>query len=330
MKKLSVRYSDSIPPEKLFLVWKEFLKGKKGREDVTLFQMRLTDNLIALSRDLREKTYVHGPYHPFSISDPKQREIHKATVRDRIVHHLSYQMLYAYFDVRFVHDSYSCRLDKGTYRAIYRFTAFARSVSKNHTRTCWVLQGDIRKFFASINHAILKEILRTYIDSDDTLWLLSTVIDSFHTEGKPGVGLPLGNLTSQLLVNIYLNEFDRHMKEILHARHYVRYSDDFVLLSHDKNALLKTLPYMEVFLRDRLKLALHPNKVSIHTLASGIDFLGWVHFPDHRVLRTATKRRMFQNLTGELKKERISSYLGMLTHGNARKLVAKIPELAQK
>src|SRR3989338_7443697 len=200
------------------------------------------------------------------------------------------------------------------------FRTFARQVSQNDTRTCWVLKCDIRKFFASIDHAILMRILRTRIKDESTLSILQDIVASFHSTA-PGKGLPLGNLTSQLLVNIYMDEFDQFVKHALKMKHYIRYADDFVLLSEDKNYLLKTLPYMVVFLRETLKLTLHPNKVSIETLASGVDFLGWVHFPKHRVLRTSTKWRMFRRIEETNgKKETIQSYLGLLSHGNAHKL----------
>lgn len=134
-------------------------------------------------------------------------------------------------------------------------------------------------------------------------------------------GLPLGNLTSQLLVNVYMNEFDQFVKHQLKAKYYVRYADDFVLLSHDKVEIEQLLVSTIVFLRKRLKLELHPNKVSIQTFASGVDFLGWVHFPNHRVLRTATKRRMLKRTRGlEADSQTVLSYLGMLRHGNTGKL----------
>ena len=124
-----------------------------------------------------------------------------------------------------------------------------------------------------------------------------------------------------------MNEFDQFVKHKLKAKYYIRYADDFVVLSHDKNQLIKTLPYMEVFLRDRLGLALHPNKVSISTCAHGVDFLGWVHFPDHRILRTATKRRMFWRIEKmNRKEETIQSYLGLLSHGNSYTLRQKIKD----
>jgi RNA-directed DNA polymerase len=282
-------------------------------------------NILALHRELAAGAYRHGGYHHFKIADPKPRDIHKASVRDRLVHHALYRQLYPFFDRIFISDSYSCRLGKGTHRAMNRFRTFAYQASKNNTRTCWVLKCDIRKFFASIDQPTLFAILRQYLSDERTLSLLWDIVESFHSTA-PGKGLPLGNLTSQLLVNIYLNEFDHFVKHRLKATYYVRYADDFVALSHDRNHLLEILLCMEAFLRDRLLLALHPDKVSIETLASGIDFLGWVHFSDHRVLRTSTKRRMFRTLAENPKPERLSSYMGMLTHGNTRKLSAHIEQ----
>ena len=168
------------------------------------------------------------------------------------------------------------------------------------------------------------EIVGTYISDERVRALIANIVGSFNS-GITSKGLPLGNLTSQLLVNIYMNEFDQFIKHKLKAKHYIRYADDFVILSEDKNHLLKTLPYMEMFLCDTLKLEMHPNKVSIQTLASGVDFLGWVHFPDHRVLRTSTKRRMFRRIKEVNGKEAtVQSYLGLLSHGNAHKLRDKI------
>ena len=138
-------------------------------------------------------------------------------------------------------------------------------------------------------------------------------------------GLPLGNLTSQLLVNIYMNEFDQYVKHMLKATYYIRYADDFVILSHDKKELETILPKIDFFLREHLKLTLHPDKVFIATIASGVDFLGWVHFADHRVLRTSTKKRMLRNLVGaEEDDARVRSYLGLFTHGNTQRLRQRI------
>jgi retron-type reverse transcriptase len=273
---------------------------------------------------LRNKTYCHGAYQAFNISDPKPRNIHKAIVRDRLLHHLLYQETYQYFDQHFISDSYSCRVDKGMHRAMYRFAEFSGQVSRNDQRTVWILKCDIRRFFASIDHQILKDILTKYISDKDLLWLFGQVIDSFNTPGMLGVGLPLGNLTSQLLVNVYMNEFDQFVKRNLKKRHYIRYADDFVFLSDDREELVALRPKLETFLAESLKLSLHPRKTFIQTLASGVDFLGWVQFSEHRVLRTVTKHRMLKKLKQNNGPETKVAYLAMLKHGNAYKLSKRV------
>ncbi|MEI6346173.1 MAG: reverse transcriptase/maturase family protein [bacterium] len=324
-------YEDIISVENLLLAWREFVSGKKQKKDAQEFSLRLMDNIFELHAELAAKTYTHSAYKAFSISDPKPRSIHKALVRDRLLHHALYRKLYPFFDRTFISDSYSCRRFKGTHRAIDRFRVFGRKVSRNHTRTCWVLKCDIRKFFASVDHAILLDILRKYIADRDALWLIERVIFSFHSTAG-GRGLPLGNLTSQLLVNVYMNEFDQFMKHRLKTRYYIRYADDFVILSDQKQVLESTLSEIGHFLVQQLQLSLHPDKVSIKTLASGVDFLGWVHFPHHRVLRTVTKRRMFKRLASTASMEPLSalatvrSYLGLLSHGNAHYLREKVAQ----
>ncbi len=185
------------------------------------------------------------------------------------------------------------------------------------------MKCDIRKFFASIDHGILMDILRRHIKDSSTISLSQEIIGSFSS-GKPCVGLPLGNLTSQLLVNIYLNEFDQFMKHKLRAKHYIRYTDDFVILSEDRRWLETLIPPLKDFLENRLRLTLHPDKVLLKTLASGVDFLGWVNFADHRVLRTATKRRMMRQIEEEPTPAIINSYIGLLKHGNTSGLREKI------
>lgn len=277
------------------------------------------DNIFTLHTGLNHHTYRHGPYQAFAIHDPKPRSIHKASVRDRLLHHAIYRILYPFFDRTFIADSYSCRLRRGTHKAFNRFHEFGRTVGKNGTRTCWVLKCDIRKFFASVDHPVLRNILRTYIPSAEILRLLGQIISGFHS-AEPGKGLPLGNLTSQLFVNIYMNEFDQYVKHRLQAKHYIRYADDFVILSQDRGWLETLIPKIAAFLKNRLELELHPHKVSIGTFASGVDFLGWVHFSDHRVLRTTTKRRMLTRLGVSASLAAFSSYLGLLGHGNAHTL----------
>ena len=308
--------------ENLLEAWEEFLPGKRDRRDVQDFQFQLMDNIFSLHADLVNHRYRHGGYQAFNISDPKPRNIHKASVRDRLLHHALYRVLYPFFDRTFISDSFSCRLCKGTHKAINRFHSFFYKVSRNNTRTCWVLKCDIQRFFANIDHAILEEILRSYISDGKILWLLGEVISSFSPE-RNGIGLPLGNLTSQLLVNIYMNEFDQFVKHKLKAEYYIRYADDFVILSRDRAWLEEQILLIQDFLLNKLRLTLHPQKVFIKTFASGIDFLGWIHFPDHRVLRTATKKRMIKGLKVMKNDATRASYLGLLSHGNTYKLKAE-------
>jgi retron-type reverse transcriptase len=316
-------YKNIISLENLLLAWQEFLRGKKNKKDVSDFRVKLSDNLIDLHNDLKNGTYIHDEYHAFKINDSKPRDIHKASVRDRVLHRAIYRILYPFFDRKFIFDSYSCRLGKGTHKALVRFQKFGKKSSFNHTKTVWILKGDIKKCFASVDQKILFEILKKNIRDRDALILLRTVIKSFSS-GTTGKGLPLGNLTSQLFVNIYLNEFDQFVKHKLKMKYYIRYADDFVFFLQDKGELEKIVSAITEFLSEKLKLTLHPKKIFIKTLASGLDFLGWVHFPYHRVLRTTTKIRMFEKLEASQKEETTASYLGMLSWGDGLKLQEKI------
>lgn len=248
-------YERIISVENLLAAWREFVCGKRKKSDVQEFQHRLMDNIFSLHRALKDGSYKHGGYYPFKISDPKPRDIHKATVRDRLVHHAVYRVLYPLFE--------------------------------------------------------------------KAVRLIAEIVGSFNA-GIRGIGLPLGNLTSQVLVNVYMNRFDQYVKHRLKATYYIRYADDFTILSADRAELERLLPPIRTFLKDKLHLDLHPNKVSIQTYASGVDFLGWVHFPDHSVLRTTTKRRMLQSLKNEPSEPAKESYRGLLRSGNARKLLREI------
>ncbi|MFA5777204.1 MAG: reverse transcriptase/maturase family protein [Parcubacteria group bacterium] len=332
-------YNSIISIENLLQAWKEFEKGKKSKKDVQEFSFHLMNNIFSLHEELFNHTYNHGGYQAFKINDPKPRDIHKASVKDRLLHHAIYRILYSFFDKTFIADSYSCRNGKGTHKAVNRFLEFSRKVSQNNAKTCWILKCDIQKFFANIDHKILLKILKEYIPDKNIIGLLENVILSFPpfkvTSPRPSpkrrggledAGLPLGNLTSQLFVNIYMNKFDQFAKHKLKAEYYIRYADDFVIFSKDKKWLEKQIPDIRDFLDNELKLELHPDKVSIKTLSSGVDFLGMVNFSDHRILRTKTKRRMIKKLSEkrELRDEdliskesfnlSLQSYLGILGH----------------
>ncbi|MBU1907535.1 reverse transcriptase/maturase family protein [Patescibacteria group bacterium] len=311
--------------ENLCEAWQEFIRGKRKKKDVQEFMLHLGDEIADLHADLMNGSYAHGNYQYFRINDPKPRDIHKATVRDRLLHHTIHRKLYPFFARLFISDSFSCQTDKGLHRALERFESFARKVSRNNTRTCWILKCDIRKFFASIDHCILIDILRGRITCHRLLDLLKRVIGSY--ESKLGKGIPLGNLTSQLFANIYMNEFDRFVKYDLRMKYYVRYTDDFVFMSRDRSELLDCLPKIAAYLSGPLALSLHPNKVFIKTLASGVDFLGWVHFSHHQVLRAKTKIRMNRRVSICQDRQTIESYLGMLSHGDAYRLSRNLANL---
>ena len=336
-RKLSHSYNDVISLENLCLAWQEFIVGKKQKKDVQIFSRNLMDNILALREELVNKSYKHGGYESFFVNDPKRRYIHKASVRDRLLHHAIYRILYPFFDRTFIPDSFSCRLDKGTYRAINRLHAMFYQVSQNNTRICWILKCDIRKFFDSIDHWVLLNILTENISDKNILLLLENIIESYRTEilrsaqngnfssvSEGRIGLPLGNLTSQLFANVYMNVFDQWVKHKLKVKHYIRYADDFVFLSPDKQYLENVLLEVGVYLKEKLKLYLHPNKVSLKTFSSGMDFLGWVNFPNHRILRKNTENRMFVRTRENPTLQTLESYLGLLKHGNTNKIQERL------
>src|SRR3989344_7466069 len=183
--------------------WAEFELDKTKKPDVIAFKKNLKNNLNFIQKELQSKTYSHGGYETFYVKDPKLRKINKACVRDRVVHHALFSKLYPIFDAGFIFDSYSCRIEKGTHRAVRRLHEFFKKESRNNSRPCWVLKCDIKKFFDSVDQDILMGLLQNRIKNKDATWLLERIIKSFPE------GLPLGNITSQLFANIYLNELDQ-------------------------------------------------------------------------------------------------------------------------
>lgn len=300
-----------------------------------IFEKRLEQNIFALHRDLISKAYRHGTYSNFYIYDPKLRHIHKATVRDRVLHHAIFKILNPIFEPTFISRSFSCRVGKGTHKGVQVLDTMLRKVSKNYGRTAYALKCDIRKFFDSVDHTILIKLLRRKMKDPETLWLMEEIIESFTGESSnlfTRRGLPIGNLTSQLFANVYMNEFDQFMKKELKIKNYVRYTDDFVIVSDDENFLKDLVPKIQDFLHKYLNLELHPSKVTIGTYRHGVDFLGYVSFPHYRALRKRTEKRMFRKLDekielfkqGEIDEERLKqtlqSYLGVLSHATARRL----------
>lgn len=275
------------------------------------YERSLEENLFGLQAELCLGHYRHGDYQPFTVFDPKKRSIHKAAVRDRVVHQALVNVLEPLFERQFIFDSFSCRCEKGTHAAVRRLRLFLRRASHNNTRTVYVLKCDIRKFFDSVNHQLLFQFLAERIRDNRFLAVLWKVLGSFQVE--TGKGLPLGNLTSQLFANVYLHELDRFVKFHVREKFYVRYCDDFAIVHSSRVYLQQLTRQLDDFLGEHLRVYLHPAKVSIRTWTQGVDWLGYVMLPQATVLRTKTRRRMMRSAA----QENLSSYLGLCQHADA-------------
>lgn len=297
--------------DNLLLAAQKARQGKRFAPSATRFSLRLEQELLCLQRELQTRTYRPGSYHTFLIHDPKQRMISAAPFRDRVVHHALVNVIEPIFEKTFIHDSYANRKGKGTHRAIERFQHYAR-------RYPWVLKCDIRKFFPSVDHTVLKREIRWKIACPDTLWLCDLIIDNSNPQEPSGVwwpgdycalddagglaprrGLPIGNLTSQFWANVYLNRFDHFVRETLRAPGYIRYVDDFVLFCSDKNWLQAALEPLTVFLAE-LRLASHEGKTQIHPVSGGVPFLGFRVWPRYRVVKKEKTRRFERFLRTQL------------------------------
>lgn len=306
--------------ENLFTAWREFRRGKRRKYDVQSFERHLERHIFRLRDELLNGQYRHGPYQRFRIFDPKPRVIHKATVRDRLLHQAVYRVLAPLLERSYILDSYSCQRGKGPHAAVRRLETFRRKVSRNGTHPCWALKFDIAKFFHSVDHRILLGVLFERIACERTKELVAEIVGSYSVIGALGGGssekrdrprgLPLGSVTSQLFANSYLDAFDHYIKEQLRVRYYLRYTDDVLMLHPDLTALQSIVPRVADWLWRERRLLLHPRKVILRKLSHGIDFAGYVVLPRHTVLRTRTKRRMFRRVAVK----NLSSYLGLLRH----------------
>ncbi len=230
---------------------------------------------------------------------------------DRIVHQAIVSAIEPLFERHFIHDSYSCRVGKGTHRGVKRLRVFLRKASCNNTKKVYALKCDIRKYFASIDHEVLLSLIAATVKDEAVLELIRSIILSHGSE--IGRGIPLGNVTSQLFANIYLHELDWFMKQTLGVRQYIRYCDDFVVVSPDKEYLERLVNPIGIFLQSSLRLDLHPNKVTISSWDRGVDFLGYALRPHATTLRAKTRQRMMARVA----EHNLSSYLGLCSHANA-------------
>lgn len=289
----------------MLLAFRKAAKGKRGRPTAALFEHQVADKLIALQRDLLDRTYTPGAYRHFFIHEPKRRKISAAPFRDRVVHHALCNLIEPLFDTRFIPDSYANRSGKGTHAAIDRLQQFSR-------RYRYVLRVDVVKHFPSLDHAILYREIERVVQDEGLLWLAQLILDSgrgilrdeyrmvyfphddLFAANRPR-GLPIGNLTSQFWSNVYLNPFDWFVQRELGCSAYLRYVDDFALFSDSKAQLYEWKQALIERLA-QLRLTIHLNEAQVIPVREGIPWLGFVVYPDYRRL----KQRNTVNFTRRL------------------------------
>lgn len=299
------------------------------KRKICAFTFSLEENLCDLSWELMHEKYVPRPYTYFMLHDPKTRSIAAPDFRDRVVQHALVNVIQPLFEKQFIYDSYACRTNKGTHFAAKRLKKFlmaARSIHGKNT-PLYVLQCDIRKFFQSMSWDILLAMIGKTIVCPKTLALINTIVIIHQSVATPQTpispqlslftsptdlaetsisvgnrtGLPIGNLTSQLFANIYLNELDHFIKDRLKVRWYGRYMDDFFVLHHDRRYLQQLRNTINTFLQQKLRLCLHPKKLTIKNVSTGVPFVGYRTFYDHVLIRGNTLHRIERNYHAKIK-----------------------------
>ncbi len=283
--------------ENLTIAYYKARKGKRHGKDILKFSYNLEGNLLKLQEGLKTRSYVPGKYREFYVNDPKRRLIKAAPFRDRVVHHALCNVIEPIFDDTFIYDSYACRKGKGTHAGVDRLQKFIRSANAGgNKKRIYTLKCDITRYFPSIDHELLLAMIDKKIRDEKTMWLIKLITGSSADTTKPRkAGIPIGNLTSQLSANIYLNELDYFVKHDLGVRYYVRYMDDFVILDKSKQRLHEIKREITEFLGS-LRLELHPKKARIFPVDMGVDFLGYVVFPTYRRLRKANVKKFTKKL----------------------------------
>ena len=328
--------------DNLVLALRKARRGKRDRAAVRRFEFSQEYMLLRLARELDDGSYRPGAFTTHRITRPKPRLISAAPFRDRVVHHALMNVLEPVLDRRFHPDSYACRKGKGTHAAVDRMQSWMR-------RRRYVLQCDIAQFFPSIDHEILKSKLRRVVSDDRVLRLCDTIIDHSNdqddaTHWFPGDdlftpierrrGLPIGNLTSQWLANLYLNDLDHFVTSYLGLGAYVRYCDDFIVLTNDRSRLkVATEAIGDRLARDRLRL--HPHKLHIRPVGHGTTFCGYRIWPTHRTIRKENLRAMRRRVgwmqrayaSSEIEwpevRQRIASWIGHAGQADSRRLIER-------
>jgi retron-type reverse transcriptase len=262
--------------------------GKKHQPEVAAFLLRSEPELLRLREELLQGTYRPGRYRTFHLQEyAKKREISAAPFRDRVVHHAFCQVVEPLFDPRFIFHSYACRAGKGTHRAV-------RCCQKWLRQNRYVFQADIVQYFASIDHRVLLNILAQKMRDARVMKLVELIVHSWRPE--EGRGVPIGNLTSQLFANLYLNELDSFVKFRLRRRHYLRYMDDFLLFGDTKEDLWDCERHIRRFLNERLRLSLHQRKTLVYPCESGVPWLGFCVDAHYRRISPANVRRFLRRV----------------------------------
>jgi RNA-directed DNA polymerase len=320
MKRINNLYKQLCSLENLTLADKNARRGKSFQYGVRIFDKKKDENLLSLQKALTDKTFKTSKYHVFTLFDTgKVREIYRLPYfPDRIVHHAIMQILEPIWLSIFTHDTYSCITGRGIHKAVYKL----KSDLKNESETKYCLKLDIKKYYPSVDHAVLKQIIRKKIKDSDLLYLLDEVIDS-------APGLPIGNYLSQYLANLYLAYLDHYCKEVLQVKYYYRYADDIVILHSDKQHLHNLLEKIDDYVSKNLNLTVKGNYQVFPVDVRGIDFLGYVFRHSHILMRKSIKKRFAAKVkkyanNAEKLKLCTASYRGWSNHCNSRNLIKKL------
>ncbi|EGQ9150133.1 RNA-dependent DNA polymerase [Vibrio parahaemolyticus] len=330
-------FDQIIQFENLMMAAYDAQKGKRFKAPVMRYMSNIEENLINTQNHLIWGSYVPSQHRRFCVYEPKMRTISAPPFHDRVVHHAIHRVIEPAIDKRFIYDSYACRVGKGTHAAANRVQRFIRIAKQNHGNV-YALKADISKFFNSINHATLKYVLGKHVSCKRTMALLEKIIDHSDTDTY-GVGIPIGNLTSQLFANVYLNELDQFVKHGLRERFYARYMDDFIIIHHDKAHLQRIRKQIEEWLLINLQLKTN-SKTQVFPVGlvrgRALDFVGYRIYATHKLLRKCTEKR-FRHKVKKLRKlyashdvnlldikPILSSYMGCATHANAYNLINNV------
>lgn len=314
MKRIGYLYGSICSIENLQLADAIAQKGKKDQYGVITHNKNQDMNILKLHHLLVDKTYKTSAYSVFKVYEPKEREVYRLPYYpDRIVHHAIMNILEPLFVSVFTTDSYSCIKGKGIHPAANA----VKKALKDVEGTTYCLKMDIRKFYPSVDHDILKSLLRRKFKDPDLLWLLDEIIDS-------AAGLPIGNYLSQYFANFYLTYFDHWLKENKRVKYYFRYADDLVILADNKADLHQLLDDIRVYLKDNLKLDVKRNYQVFPVASRGIDFLGYRFYNTHTMLRKTIKQNFARMLKHRPNRASIASYKGWLKHCDSRHLLKRL------